>query len=86
MAWSRKETCTRNKSISKETIKDKENLYIDKISINKCVDRNVQQVYIDYYVQTDVCVERYVQTNIYVHVQSSMEKSKTVLGLKNGQV
>ena len=48
--------------------------------------RNVQQVYIDYYVQTDVCVEKYVQTNMYVHVQSSMEKSKTVLGLKNGQV
>ena len=36
MAWSRKETCTGNKSISKETIKDKENLYMDKISIEMC--------------------------------------------------
>lgn len=80
MAWSRKETCTRNKSISKETIKDKENLYMDKISIEMC------SKYIQTIMQTDVCVERYVQTNMYVHVQSSMEKSKTLLGLKNGQV
>lgn len=80
MAWSRKEICTRNKSISKETIKDKENLYMDKISIEMC------RKYIQTIMQTDVCVERYVQTNMYVHVQSSMEKSKTLLGLKNGQV
>lgn len=80
MAWSRKETCTGNKSISKETIKDKENLYMDKISIEMC------SKYIQTIMQTDVCVERYVQTNMYVHVQSSMEKSKTLLGLKNGQV
>ena len=80
MAWSRKETCTGNKSISKETIKDKENLYIDKISIEMC------SKYIQTIMQTDVCAERYVQTNMYVHVQSSMEKSKTLLGLKNGQV